>query len=211
MAISHSFSPFSPGDFRLELQSLDATHSSNFSLPPFSRPRSPDVYTPLRLYLVHVNRSLLRTGTVRLLLPFRLLSYSQTASPSPSRSSFPTEKRFIDCPTPAHSTLSVSPRATILFAGTRPSAFHGFLSEDVSFLEFRPRFFRQSGTEIASPVSSYRLAKVPGSKVETVERKKMVGTLQTWTETFPLSPFAFFHPVIYNPSLKVSLSPPSLL
>lgn len=131
--------------------------------------------------------------------------------PPPSRSSFPTEKRFIDCPTPAHSTLSVSPRATILFAGTRPSAFHGFLSEDVSLLEFRPRFFRQSGTEIASPVSSYRLAKVPGSKVETVERKKMVGTLQTWTETFPLSPFAFFHPVIYNPSLKVSLSPPSLL
>lgn len=36
-AISHSFSPFSPGDFRFELQSLDATHSSNFSLPPFSR------------------------------------------------------------------------------------------------------------------------------------------------------------------------------
>lgn len=59
--------------------------------------------------------------------------------------------------------------------------------------------------EIASPVSSYRLAKVPGSKVETVERKKMVGTFLlagNLDRNFPLLRFCFFHPVIYNPLPK---------
>lgn len=65
--------------------------------------------------------------------------------------------------------------------------------------------------EIASPVSSYRLAKVPGSKVETVERKKMVGTFLlagNLDRNFPLllSPSAFFIPLFITPSLKVSLS-----
>lgn len=124
------------------------SRSDGYSTPPLSR------YRPL-----------LRTGMVRLLLPLLLLTILFSNRPPPPVRHFAPRNVSSIAPLSPIPSLSVSPRATILFAGTRLSAFrHGFLSKTF-LLEFRPRFFRQSGMEIACPFPPYRLAKVPVPKL----------------------------------------------
>lgn len=85
-----------------------------------------------------------------------------------------------------------------------------FLSEDVSLLEFRPRFFRQSvawRSRPRFPLIDSRKCRVP--KLKRLREKRWwerSSSLETWTETFPSSASAFFIPLFITPSLKVSLS-----